>query len=77
MSRYQSTKFDELLKKLIRMGLTKTEISKLEKTFEVPVFREKFEDPIVAQKLLNSFEVPVFRKRFFEDPIVAIEKLSR
>lgn len=77
MSRVRNTNFDDLLRKLSNMGLSRTELSTLEKTFEVPVFREAFEDPTVAQKLIKSFEVPVFRKQFFEDPLTALKTLSK
>ena len=75
MSRFSVT--IEELKKKLSDGLTKTEIALLEKTFEDPFFREKFDDPIIARTLSDKFEDPFFRKQFFDDPIIAFEKLEK
>jgi len=66
----------KLLEKLSRMGFSRTELAKIEESFEVPVFRKKLMDPEFSSKLLESFEVPVFRETFFNDPISAIQNLT-
>ena len=81
MSRTTASKLDSLLQELSKIGLSKSELSKFKESYEDPIVGRKlssiFENPITARKLLESFEVPVFRKEFFDDPIIAVEKISR
>lgn len=69
------------LKEISKLGLSSAELSKVKEAFADPAFERQlataFEDPIVASKVIESFEVPVFRENFFEDPIVAINSITR
>ena len=77
MAEEEETRTRNLFDKLSRMGFSKSELTKIEKSFEVPLVREKLKDPDFSAQLLESFEVPVFRESYFEDPLLAISKLDR
>ena len=65
----------KLLDSLSKMGLSKTELNIIKKTFETPVFREKLKDSRYAKELLESFETPVFREQFIKDPQIALKRI--
>jgi hypothetical protein len=72
---------DSVYQKISQLSLSREEMTKVKTSFEDPLIAKKlnttFEDPLIARKFVESFEVPVFRKEFFEDPLIAAEKLNR
>lgn len=77
MSEEEETQTRKILEKLSRMGFSKSELTKIEESFETPVFMEKLKDPEFSAQLLESFETPVFRESYLKDPLLAISKLDR
>jgi hypothetical protein len=72
-----STRGIDRIIKTLSIGLSKTEVKKLNDSLKVRGVKEKFEDPLTARKIMEKFQLPVFRRDYFEDPLTAISKIDR